>query len=324
MWGRGVLMRAAVVSRYGPPDVVRVEELAAPEPGKGDVLVRISAAAVTSADSRIRGARFPGGFAPFARVAFGFTRPRRQVLGGTFSGVVEALGSQVTGLAVGDEVCGMNGLRMGTHAELAAVPAKLAVRKPATVSHDDAAGVLFGGSTALHYLRSKAEIGPGTKVLVNGASGAIGTNAVQLARHWGAVVTAVTSAGNSDLVTRLGATHVIDHGRTSLAEVTERYDVVLDTVGNISPAAGRRLLTETGVLLLAVATLGQTIGALTKGNVKAGPAPEKASIFEELLAMVGAGELEVVLDQVHDLDDIAAAHARVDTGHKVGNVIVRP
>lgn len=315
-------MRAAVVHEYGAPGVVRVVETDTPTPGPKDVLVRVRSAAVTAADSRIRGARFPRGFGPFGRLAFGLRRPRRPVLGNTFSGVVEAIGDKVEGVAVGDEVAGATGLRMGTHAQYAVVPASRVVAKPAGVSHDDAAGVLFGGTTALFFLRDKATVRPGTTVLVIGASGAIGTSAVQLAKHFGGVVTGVTSGANVELVRSLGADHVIDYTTTDLASLPERYDVVLDTVGTLSPASGRRLLADGGVLLLAVADLGETLRA--RGDVKAGSAPERAADARELLDLVASGALEVVLDRVVPLDDVVAAHERVDSGRKVGNLVLHP
>lgn len=315
-------MRAAVFDRYGPPEVVRVAEVPRPVPRAGEVLVRVRAAAVTSADSRVRGARFPSGFAVFARLAFGVLRPRRRVLGGAFSGEVEAVGAGVHGIAPGDEVCGMTGAKLGAHAEYLAVPAKKLARKPPTVSHDDAAGVLFGGTTALFFLRDKASVGPDTSVLVNGASGAIGTNAVQLAKHLGATVTGVTSAANAELVAGLGAKQVIDYTNHDLASTTDRFDVVLDTVGNLSIPSGRRLLSPDGVLLLAVAGLGDTLRA--RGNVVAGVSPERVEDFEFLLKLVADGELTVVIDRTHDLRDIGEAHRRVDSGRKVGNIVVRP
>ncbi|WP_433528133.1 NAD(P)-dependent alcohol dehydrogenase [Micromonospora sp. CA-263727] len=314
-------MLAAVMDRYGTPDVVRVAEVARPVPGAGEVLVRVRASAVTSADSRIRGARFPAGFGVPARLMFGVVRPRRPTLGGSFSGVVEQVGSRVGDVAPGDEVCGMTGLSLGAHAEYVAVRADRLARKPAEVTHEDAAGLLFGGSTALFFLRDKAGLGPGASVLVNGASGAIGTNAVQLARHFGATVTAVTSAANAELVSKLGAERVIDYADGGLAATTERFDVVLDAVGNLPIDSGRRLLSTRGVLLLVVAGLGETLRA--RGNVVAGAAPERVSDFDLLLGLVARGEITVVLDQIYDLAGIADAHRRVDTGHKVGNVVVR-
>jgi NADPH:quinone reductase-like Zn-dependent oxidoreductase len=312
-------MRAAVVARYGPPDVVSIAEVPAPVPKRKEVLVRVIATAVTAGDARIRGGRFPRGFGGPARLAFGVRGPRRPVLGVVFSGVVEAVGADVADLAPGDEVSGMTGARMGAHAELVAVPAARAVRKPAEVTHEDAAGLLFGGTTALHFLRG---VDRGTSVLVNGASGAIGTNAVQLAKHLGATVTAVTSGANADLVAGLGADRVIDYTTTPLAGVTERFDVVLDAVGVLSPATGRRLLTDGGVLVLAAANLAETV--VPRRWVEAGVAAERAEDVAFLLERVAKGELSVVLDEVVDLDGIVAAYRRVDSGRKVGNLVLRP
>lgn len=315
-------MRAAVVDRYGPPEVVRVVEVPRPEPGADEVLVRVEAAAVTSGDARIRGAHFPPGFAVPARLAFGIRRPRRPILGGALSGTVVAVGERVTGVSPGDAVCAMTGTKLGAHAELTAVPAKAIVRIPAGVSHDDAAGLLFGGTTALHFLRTTAAVGPGRSVLVNGASGAVGTNAVQLARHLGATVTGVTSAPNAELVLDLGAEHVIDHTSDDLLATSERFDVVLDAVGNLSVDSGRHLLRDGGVLVLAVAGLADVVRP--RRHVIAGSAPERPEDIEALVALLAAGELRVVLDREYALDGIVEAHRRVDTGHKVGNVIVHP
>ncbi|MFD1718344.1 NAD(P)-dependent alcohol dehydrogenase [Georgenia deserti] len=315
-------MRAAVVSRYGPPESVRVLDRPEPRPGKGEVVVRMRATAVTAGDARIRAGRFPPGFGVVARLGFGIRGPRRDVLGAAVSGVVERVGPGVTGLQPGDAVCAMTGARFGCHADLVVVPASRLVRRPAGVSDSDAAGVLFGGTTALYFLRDKARLSSGKRVLVNGASGAVGSNAVQLAAHAGAVVTAVTSGPNADLVRQLGAAEVIDHTRTDVRELGQRFDVVMDAVGTIPIAAGRAMLTDAGVLLLVVGGLGEFVRA--RGQVIAGSAPERVEDVEELLRLVAAGTLRVVVDSTYDLADIARAHARVDTGHKVGNVIVRP
>jgi NADPH:quinone reductase-like Zn-dependent oxidoreductase len=314
-------MKAAVINRYGPPDTVRVAEVPHPRPRAAEVLVRVHAVAVTSADTRVRGARFPAGFAPFARLVFGLFRPRRRILGSSFSGVVEAVGSAVTRLQPGDAVCGMTGLKMGAHAEYLTVAAEKLVDKPDAVSHENAAGLLFGGTTALFFLRDKVNVAPGGSVLINGASGAIGTNAVQLAKHFGAVVTGVCSGGNAELVTGLGASRVIDYTRDDLLECPDRFDVVFDTVGSLSIDSGRRLLSDGGVLLLAVANLWETLRA--RGNVVAATAPERVDDMELLLQMVAGGELTVVVDHVYDFAEVAKAHSRVDTGHKVGNVVLR-
>ena len=317
-----VTMRAAVVDRYGPPEVVRLAEVARPQAGPGEVLVRVQAAAVTSADSRIRRACFPPGFGPVVRLVFGITRPRRPILGGTFAGVIATTGAGVADFAPGQAVCGMTGTKLGAHAEYVALPSRRLAHVPAGVSPEDAAGVLFGGTAAMFFLRDRASVAPGRSVLVNGASGAVGTNAVQLAKHYGATVTAVTSAANAALVTRLGADHVIDYASGSLDNHDMQFDVVLDCVGNLTIASGRRLLADGGVLVLAVASLWTTIRA--RGHVVAGSAPDRAEDLDLLLVLVASGELTVVHDGTYDLDNIVEAHRRVDTGHKRGNVIVRP
>ena len=315
-------MKAAVVDRYGPPDVVRVADVPTPEPGAGEVRVRVDTAAVTVADARIRGARFPHGFAPFARLAFGVTRPRRTILGNTFSGVVEQIGPKVDTFDVGDPVCGMTGMRMGAHAEHVVVAARRIVHTPSEVSHTDAAAVLFGGTTALHFLRDRARLRPGASVLVNGASGAVGTCAVQLATLLGGRVTAVTSTPNVALATRLGADRVVDYTTTDPFDTTDRYDVVLDTVGTVSPARGRRVLTADGRLLLVAADLWTT--ATPRRGVHTGTSPESPDDFRYLLDLVAAGKLTPVVDELGGLDDVAAAYARIDSGHKVGNLVITP
>lgn len=316
------VMRAAVVERYGSPDVVRISEVPVPSPRADEVLVRVHAAAVTAGDARIRAARFPSGFAPFARLAFGVRRPRRRILGSVLSGEVAAVGTETGGFSIGGEVCGMTGIGMGAHAEFVSVAAGKLVPKPATASHQDAAAVLFGGTTAWYFLHDLASVQPGDSVLVNGASGAVGSNAVQLARHLGATVTAVTSAPNLALARDLGANEAVDYRSTPVDALTERFDVVLDAVGNLSASSGRRLLTERGVLLLVVAGLWETIGS--RGNVRSGSAPERAADFEFLLQLLADGRLRAVIDSVHSLDEITAAYRRVDSGRKIGNVLVRP
>lgn len=317
-----VTMRAAVVDRYGPPEVARVVAVPRPSPGKDEVLVRVVAAAVTSGDARIRGASFPSGFGLPARLAFGLRGPRRRILGMVFSGVIEDAGVGVAHVAPGQSVCGMTGMSMGAHAEYVRVTAPRVAVVPSGVSHPDAAGLLFGGSTALHFLRDRASVRPGMEVLVNGASGAVGSNAVQLARHFGATVTGVTSAGNADFVRRLGADRVIDYAVDDVANLPDRFDVVFDAVGNLSITSGRRLLRDGGVLVLAVADLWDTLRA--RRGVVAGPAPERADDFAWLLQLVAANELTVVVDRTFPLDHIADAYRLVDSGHKRGNVIVRP
>jgi len=318
-------MRAVVVDSYGPPEVAAIREVPVPRPGRGEVLVRVVAAAVTSGDARMRSGVFPPGFAVLGRLAMGIRGPRRRILGAVFSGEVAALGEGTSGFAVGERVSGMTGARGGAHAEHLVTSADRLVATPSSVSHDAAAAVLFGGTTALDYLRDKARLAPGATVLVNGASGAVGTSAVQLARHFGAEVTAVTSAANAELVTRLGAARTVDYRATSLEHLHargERFDVVLDAVGNVTATSGRSLLTDGGMLLLPVAGLGDLLRA--RGPVKAGPAAESAANLAAVLQLAAEGVLDPLIESVHPLDGIVEAYRRIDSGRKVGNIVVRP
>ena len=335
-------MKAAVVGRYGPPRTVRIEQVPDPEPRADEVLVRVRATAVTAGDARIRAARFPRGFGILGRLGLGLRGPRRPVLGAVFSGTVERLGSAVgaasTGVAstgaaaekgaagmalsVGDEVAGMTGARMGAHAELLVVPAARLVPKPAAVSHADAAAALFGGTTAVHFLRDRAGLGAGQRVLVNGASGSVGSAAVQLARQLGAQVTAITSDRNRRLVASLGAERTIDYATHPVAGLRGDYDVVFDAVGNIGRSDGPRLLAPGGALILAAAGLVDTLAA--RGRVHAGSAPERPESFSLLLDLVAAGDFDPLARALGGLEAIPEAHAIVDSGRKVGNLVVLP
>lgn len=330
-------MKAAVAGRYGPPQTVRIEQVPDPEPRADEVLVRVRATAVTAGDARIRGARFPRGFGALGRLGLGLRGPRRPVLGAVFSGTVERLGSTIgaasagaaaekgaagMALSVGDEVAGMTGARMGAHAELLVVPAARLVPKPAAVSHADAAAALFGGTTALHFLRDRAGLGAGQRVLVNGASGSVGSAAVQLARQLGAQVTAITSDRNRRLVASLGAERTIDYATHPVAGLRGDYDVVFDAVGNIGRSDGPRLLAPGGALVLAAAGLIDTLAA--RGRVHAGSAPERPESFSLLLDLVAAGDFDPLARALGGLEAIPEAHAIVDSGRKVGNLVVLP
>jgi NADPH:quinone reductase-like Zn-dependent oxidoreductase len=315
-------MRIATFRAYGSPEVLTIEEVSKPTINDNEILVQVKVTAVTAADSRIRAARFPKGFGFLARLVFGITKPRVRVLGGVYSGVVADVGKAVVDFKVGDEVCGMTGAKMGAHAEYIKVGAsKSIVKKPVRVSHEDAAGVLFGGTAALYFAHNKLQVAKGDTVVVNGASGAVGTNAVQLAKYYGASVVAVTDAKNSKLVTKLGADRVIDYTKQNLADSPERFDVIVDAVGNISPKQAKLLLKPHGRAGLMVASLGQMLRA--HGPIKTGTATEKKEDIAFLLSLIEQGELQVVIDKVYDLEQIVTAHQYVDGGHKVGNVLVR-
>lgn len=312
-------MRAAVVSSYGPSDRVEIIETPSPSLRGDDVLVRVVAASVNSGDARIRGARFPRGFGIPARLALGVRKPRRPILGVALAGVVDEPG--ISGFARGDRVCGMVGARMGAHAEFAAVRADRLVRVPTDVDLPAAAAILFGGTTAMHYLHRVGKVAPGHRVLVSGASGAVGLAAVQVARRAGARVTALTSAANADVVTRHGAAVVLDY-RSDDPAAHGPFDLVLDAVGTMGPADADRLLTPNGKLLLIAASLWQTMTA--RGRVHAGVATESTDDVAALLAGLAANELDPTIEATLPLDEIRLAHERVDSGRKVGSILVTP
>lgn len=322
-------MRAAVYRRFGGPDVVLVEEVPRPSVGPDDVLVRVQASTVSAADHRARSREVPRGLALPAATGIGLLRPRRKVLGMDAAGVVEAVGAAVTRLAPGDEVIAMLGADFGGHAEYARIRSDGAVaRAPRAWTPEDAVALVFGGLTAYRFLQ-RAPLGPGATVLVNGASGAVGTAAVQLARHAGAHVTAVCSGANRDLVTSLGAARVVDHTAEDLtAGDPASYDVVVDCVGNAPYERVRHLLRPGGALLLVVADLPAILRAPFRGRrtghrvVTDGGKPT-ADDLASLVALAEAGALRAVRDRTFHLADVVEAHRYVDTGRKRGAVVLR-
>ncbi len=321
-------MKAAVVRRYGPPSVATIETISRPDPGPNDVLIRVVAATVSSADWRMRSATMPFGFGLISRLALGVNAPRQPVLGSELSGDIVSIGDSVQNFAVGCAVVAFPGLRLGAHAEYCCLNANAAiVRKPDALSYEAAAALCFGGTTALDFFRRGA-LQSGERVLINGASGTVGSAMVQIAVAAGAVVTAVCGGTNMERVRQLGATRVIDYTETDFTSESAPYDVIADTVGNASYARVRKSLAPSGRLLLVLPTLPELLRALwisrtTPHRVIAGPAVERADDVRTLVAMATEGRFTPTIDSCYSLDDIAAAHARVETGRKCGSVVIR-
>jgi NADPH:quinone reductase-like Zn-dependent oxidoreductase len=323
-------MKAIVCPKYGPPEVLQIADMPQPKPNAGELLVKVKAVAVTVADARIRGARFPAGFGVIARLIFGIAAPRRPILGGCFSGQVVAVGEGVTEFSLGDDVLGMKGFELGAYAEFVTIGQQHAVaKKPKKLSYSQAAALVFGGTTALFFLKKLADLQAGQHILINGASGSVGSSAVQIAKALGAKVTAVSGPKNIKLVKSLGADTAVDYSQEDVKNHHDRYDVVMDTVGNLSLSECENILKPRGKCLLVMAGLPKMIQAATyhrrsPKQIQAftGTASESKDDLELLASLSVQKKLDPVLTQVFSFKDVVAAHRLVDTGHKVGNVVL--
>lgn len=313
-------MRAAVFDRYDPPEVVRIAEVETPSPGDGEVLIRVHATTICAPDWLIRSAK------PFF---VRFIAPKSRILGLEFAGRVEAIGKDVTLFRVGDDVFGSTGFKFGAHAEYVCLPQdhSLLALKPKNMSHEEAAAVLFGGISALWFLR-KANLQPGHRALVYGASGSVGVFAVQLAKHFGAHVTGVCSTANVEIVKSLGADEVVDYTREDFSRSGRVYDVIVDTVGKSKYGQASRALKRGGAFAqVAFLDFGSTLGwiwASMTGAAKlvGGMARAEPGDQELLRGLIEAGRLCTVIDRHYALDDIVEAHRLAESGHKKGHVVI--
>jgi len=320
-------MQAITQRTYGSPDVLTLTDLPRPTVGAKDVLVAVHATAVTQGDRRLRAGAFPGVTWLPGRLAMGITGPRKPVTGTMFSGRVVAIGDEVSRFAVGDDVFGSVG--HGAHAEEVVVAEGGPVaRIPAGWSHDDAAAIPYGAVTALHFLRDLAAVKPGDRVCVLGASGGVGRYAVQLAKHLGAHVTAVSRAEHHDLTRSLGADAVVDREREDFRDQGAPYDVILDTVGASSFGRSRRALTATGRYLSLIVTVGLLMQQLFtklfgRRRARAGIAMGGRQDMEDVAALAAAGVFRPVVAARFPLASVADAHAAVETGRVRGDVVLQ-
>ncbi|MBW4362035.1 NAD(P)-dependent alcohol dehydrogenase [Flavobacterium taihuense] len=317
-------MKAIVYTQYGSPEVLELRDVEKPIPKDNEILIRIRATAVNSGDVRLRKAD------PFAvRLFFGLFKPKINLLGSVFSGEIESIGSGVQRFKVGDDVFGHTDMSFGTYASYKCFPEKGSIAlKPTTITHQEVAVIPFGGTTALHFLK-KASIQKSQKVLIFGASGAVGTAAVQLAKYFGANVTGVCSTINVDLVKSLGADKVIDYTKEDFSKNGETYDVIFDTVNKMSISDSLRSLKVCGTLILSAAGFSEmvqgtwtSITSSKKIKVLNGIISHTAEDINFLKMLIDADQLKPVIDRTYSLEQMVEAHTYVEKGHKKGNIAI--
>lgn len=324
-------MKAMVWTEYGPPEVLQLQEVAAPTPGDNEVLVKIHATSVTAGDCELRGLKLPLWLFLLLRTYAGWRRPHRiTILGQELAGEITAVGSAVTRFQVGDQVFGTTGMRFGAYAEQQCLPEDAVLaHKPAQISYASATCLPVGGIEAAFFL-GRADLQPGQQVLINGAGGSIGTLAIQLARRLGAQVTAVDSADKLEMLRRIGAHHVVDYTREDVTRSGRTYDVILDVVGKLSYARAVHALTPTGVFLIANPRLSHMLRrrwtSLTSHKrvvcweERSGRAEQL--LLQELADLASTREIQPVIDRTYPLEQLAAAHRYVESGCKQGNVVI--
>lgn len=321
-------MKAIVCTQYGSPNVLQLTDVAKPAPKENEVLIKVIATTANAADARIRGAVFPSIFNFPVKLLMGFKGPRKKILGLELAGVVESVGKNVTKYKPGDEVFASTGAAFGAYVEyICLTEMSVMAKKPSNMTFEEAATVPHCALAALHFL-NKGKVGQGQRVMIYGASGGIGTFAVQIAKAYGAEVTAVCSTSNIELVKSIGADNVIDYSKNELSRISEPFDVVFDTIGKAPITECVDLLEDGGMYLSAVhlelsrILEGMKVSFRSTKKVIGGSAPYTKENLEFLKNLAEEGKLISVIDKTFDLKEIREAHEYVDKGHKKGHVVI--
>ncbi|MFC1920095.1 NAD(P)-dependent alcohol dehydrogenase [Chloroflexota bacterium] len=320
-------MKAIIYTKYGPPDVLQLKEVEKPTPKDDEVLVKIHATSVHIGDMRLRSFTVPTIVRFFFRLAMGIRGPRKQILGSELAGEIEAVGKDVKLFKEGDQVFGDTGQRLGAYAEYVCLPEKaILATKPANLTYEETAAGPVSALAALYYLR-KANIQNGQQVLINGASGALGTAAVQLAKHFGAEVTGVCSTVNLELVKSLGADYVIDYTIEDFTKSGQTYDIIFDAIGKSSFSRCKGSLKQGGKYLFSnikMAIILQMLWTSIIGSKKAIFGNPSSSVDDLIFLkeLMETGNLKPVIDKTYPLEQMVEAHRYVDAGHKKGNVVI--
>lgn len=313
---------------FGPPGVVQLAEAEVPVLQNKEILLRSKASTVTVADSRLRSKNVPRGFAFIMSLLFGFKKPKYKALGTCVAGEVVAVGRDVKLFSTGERVLGNLGMKLGGHAQYVSFPESAPVVKiPETISEEEAAAIVFGGTTALVFLRDKLKIKKGDRLLVIGAGGSVGTSAVQIGKIFGAHVTAVCSTEKVSLIYELGADTVIDYKKTDWRKGAETFDIILDAVGGTELANSRHKLSAHGKIGLVIADLLMNlkciwVSAMSDQKMVAGSVPEVRSDLEQLILWMTKGQFKAVIGNRFPFEKIVQAHELVDQGHKFGNTVI--
>ena len=321
-------MKAAITTKYGGPEVFEIQQMAIPQPKGNEVLIRNKATAIARAGAMMRTGK------PYiGRLFLGLFKPKNPISGTSFAGIIEKVGKDVQTYKVGDEVYGETTFGFSTNAEYVCVPENGVIDiKPSNISFEEATPAADGALTSIYFLKEMANIQAGQRILINGASGSLGTAAVQLAKHYGAIVTGVCSYSNIDFVKSLGADHVIDYNAEDFTQQIDQYDIIYDTIGKSSFSACKKALTEKGVYMSPVGGMPLLFSMIMNSNKNKKRASfaavgtksneELSILLKELSILYKQGILTTTIDRTYEMDQISEAHTYIDTGRKKGNVVM--